>query len=93
MTWPPDRERPHSQCKAGEGYNLAERPTASFFADTFGGAKEEWDVLKDFAELHDGTATAWNAMMAITNDTPYIPANLHPLITLTHQPSHKHILL
>ncbi|MEO7318687.1 MAG: CotH kinase family protein, partial [Chthoniobacteraceae bacterium] len=50
-------------------YNIAERPTASFFADTFGGSKDEWDVMKDFAELHDGSATAWNAMMAINNNT------------------------
>ena len=35
-------------------YNIAERPTASFFADYFGGAKSEWDVVKDFQELHDG---------------------------------------
>jgi hypothetical protein len=54
-------------------YNIAERPTASFFADTFGGAKEEWDVIKDFVEVHDGNATAWNAMMTINNNTslPY----------------------
>ena len=49
-------------------YNLSERPTASFFADTFGGEEEEWDVLKDFSEVHDGNATAWSAMMGIVND-------------------------
>jgi Lamin Tail Domain/Concanavalin A-like lectin/glucanases superfamily/CotH kinase protein/Chitobiase/beta-hexosaminidase C-terminal domain len=48
--------------------NVAERPTASFFADYFGGSKDEWDVLKDFAEVHDGNATAWNAMIAINNN-------------------------
>lgn len=49
-------------------YNLAERPTAAFFASTFGGEEEEWDVLKDFQELNDGNAIAWNEMAAIVND-------------------------
>ncbi len=50
-------------------YNLAERPTAEWFSATFGGQKEEWDVLKDFQEVNDGDAAAWNAMTAIINDT------------------------
>jgi hypothetical protein len=50
-------------------YNLSERPTAAFFADTFGGEEGEWDVLKDFAEIAHGNATAWNAMMAVNNDS------------------------
>lgn len=49
-------------------YNVAERPTASFFADYFGGDKSEWDVVKDFQELHDGNMTAWNDMMAVVNN-------------------------
>ncbi len=50
-------------------YNMAERPNAVFFADTFGGDETEWDVMKDFQELNDGTATAWNELAAIVNDT------------------------
>ena len=50
-------------------YNLSERPNAAFFASTFGGDETEWDVLKDFQEVNDGDATAWNAMVAIVNDT------------------------
>ena len=50
-------------------YNISERPTASFFAETFGGEKDDWDVIKDFQELHDGSAAAWNAMIAINNDS------------------------
>jgi hypothetical protein len=50
-------------------YNLSERPNAAFFASTFGGAETEWDVLKDFEEVNDGDAAAWNALKAIVNDT------------------------
>lgn len=50
-------------------YNLSERPSADFFAETYGGTEEEWDVLKDFQEVNDGDATAWNQMVTIVNDT------------------------
>jgi hypothetical protein len=46
-------------------YHLTERPTESFLAEHLGGQKEDFDVLKDFAELHGGTLDAWNSMMAI----------------------------
>ncbi|MEK0449456.1 MAG: hypothetical protein RL088_1724 [Verrucomicrobiota bacterium] len=49
-------------------YNLAERPNAVWFSTTFGGDETEWDVLKDFQEVNDGNATAWNEMVAIVND-------------------------
>lgn len=49
--------------------NLSERPVAAFFASTFGGAQEEWDVLKDAQEVNDGNASAWNELVAIVNDT------------------------
>lgn len=50
-------------------YNLAERPTADWFASTFGGAEEDWDVIKDFQEVNDGDAVAWNTMAAVINDS------------------------
>ena len=50
-------------------YNLAERPNAAWFSSTFGGEEAEWDVLKDFQEVNDGDGAAWNAMVAIVNDT------------------------
>ncbi len=49
-------------------YNLSERPNAAYFASTFGGDETEWDVLKDFQEVNEGNATAWNEMVAIVND-------------------------
>lgn len=48
-------------------YNLAERPGDSFNAETFGGEKEEYDVLKDFAEVESGNATAWNQLIGLAN--------------------------
>ena len=46
-------------------YNLAERPTDSFNAEHFGGEREEYDVVKDFAELQSGNKSAWNAMISL----------------------------
>ena len=48
-------------------YNLAERPTDSFNADYLGGDKDEYDVIKDFAEVQSGTKEAWNQMIALAS--------------------------
>ena len=48
-------------------YNPTERLDASFFAAHLGGLKNDWDVLRDFTELLDGSADDWNAMMALVN--------------------------
>ncbi len=46
-------------------YDLHERPDDSFCAEHFGGAKEEYDVLKHTGTtLVSGNLTAWNAMFA-----------------------------
>lgn len=45
-------------------YNPSERPVDNFNAKFHGGEREEWDVVKDFAELQAGNKTAWDAMMA-----------------------------
>jgi hypothetical protein len=44
-------------------YELTERPTDSFLAGHLGGEKEEFDVLKDFAEVQSGDGGAWREMM------------------------------
>ncbi len=46
-------------------YNLAERPGDSFNAENFGGEKEEYDVIKDFAELESGNRAAWDQMISL----------------------------
>jgi CotH protein/concanavalin A-like lectin/glucanase superfamily protein/lamin tail-like protein/Fn3 domain-containing protein/chitobiase/beta-hexosaminidase-like protein len=48
-------------------YNLTERATDSFNAEHLGGEKEEYDVLKDFAEVQAGNGDAWNQMMALAS--------------------------
>ena len=45
-------------------YNPAERPDDSFNAEHQGGEKEEWDVMKDFAELFRGNRQAWEQLMS-----------------------------
>lgn len=49
-------------------YNLAERPVDSFNAAWRGGDKDEYDVMKDFAELESGTRAAWNAAMSAASN-------------------------
>ncbi len=51
-------------------YNLAERPIDDWCSSYLGGPKDEWDVIKDFAELESGEMTAWNAMMSLAGTTP-----------------------
>ncbi len=48
-------------------YNPSERPTDSFNAEHLGGDKDEYDVIKDFAELQSGRRTAWDEMIALAN--------------------------
>lgn len=45
-------------------YNPTERPIDAFNANHFGGEKEDYDVIKDFAELDSGGRAAWDAAMA-----------------------------
>jgi hypothetical protein len=48
-------------------YNPCERLDASFFAQHLGGYESDWDVIRDFTELLDGSMTAWNEMMTRVN--------------------------
>lgn len=45
-------------------YTPPERPIDAFNANHFGGKKEDYDVIKDFAEVDSGDRTAWDATMA-----------------------------
>lgn len=45
-------------------YNMCEHTDDAFAASYYGGAKEDYDVLADFAEVHAGTKTAWDQMNA-----------------------------
>ena len=48
-------------------YNFAERAVDSFNAEYFGGDKDEYDVIKDFAELQSGRRNAWDEMIQLAN--------------------------
>ena len=48
-------------------YEITERPESDFAAGYLGGASDEYDVIKDFAELASGNTTAWNQLMALAN--------------------------
>ena len=48
-------------------YEITERPEEDFAAGYLGGVKDEYDVIKDFAELASGNMTAWNQLMALAN--------------------------
>ncbi len=51
-------------------YEITERPEEDFAASYLGGDSNEYDVLKDFAELASGNTTAWTALMALANPSP-----------------------
>lgn len=48
-------------------YNLTERVDPAFFANNFGGYEKDWDIMKDFSELQDGTRTDWDNLIALVN--------------------------
>lgn len=47
-------------------YNPVERPDAAFSAAYYGGDKETWDALNQDS-VPDGTADAWNSLLALLN--------------------------
>lgn len=47
-------------------YNPVERPDAAFSATYYGGDKESWDALNQDS-VPDGTADAWNSLLALLN--------------------------
>lgn len=48
-------------------YNPTERIDADFAADALGGNAEDFDVVKDYGEAVDGTATAWNRLLSLAD--------------------------
>lgn len=49
-------------------YNISERMDDDYMADYLGGEKNNWDVIKDYAEVAEGNKDAWNAMMDIAKN-------------------------
>ncbi len=48
-------------------YNPSERLDNDFAVSYLGGEKEDYDVIKDYTEVVDGDAIAWNKMMYMVN--------------------------
>ncbi len=49
-------------------YNLSERMDDDFMASYLNGEKEDFDVIKDYAEVAEGNADAWTAMMDMAKE-------------------------
>ena len=49
-------------------YNISERMDDDFMDYYFEGNKEDFDVIKDYAEIAEGNADAWNRMMQMAED-------------------------
>ena len=48
-------------------YNIAERGGQHTNASYHGGDKEDWDIIKDFAELDAGSKDSWNQLISLAN--------------------------
>jgi hypothetical protein len=48
-------------------YNPSERLDKDFAVMYLGGQEEDYDVIKDYAEVADGNINAWNTMMSLAN--------------------------
>jgi hypothetical protein len=48
-------------------YNPSERLDREFAVKYLGGNEQDFDVIKDYAEVADGNINAWNTMMALAN--------------------------
>jgi len=48
-------------------YNPSERLDREFAVKYLGGNEEDYDVIKDYAEVADGNINAWNTMMSLAN--------------------------
>lgn len=61
-------------------YIPIERPDDAFFADRFGGEREDWDVFRDNDEFISGNSDAWNQMTgliaSIDRASPTVANNL-----------------
>lgn len=48
-------------------YAPSERMDKEYAVKYLGGDEDDWDVIKDYAEVSDGTIDAWNEMMQMAN--------------------------
>jgi hypothetical protein len=48
-------------------YNATERLDTTYFANHLGGYEKDWDVMKDYSELQDGSRADWDNLIALVN--------------------------
>jgi hypothetical protein len=48
-------------------YNAIERLDTTYFANHLGGYEKDWDIMKDFSELQDGSRADWDALITLVN--------------------------
>lgn len=48
-------------------YAAIERLDTSYFANHLGGYEKDWDIMKDYSELQDGSRTDWDNLIALVN--------------------------
>ncbi len=51
--------------------NVIEHLDNKFAAEHFGGARSEWDVVKDYDNLADGERAAWDQLLALAGTTAF----------------------
>ena len=48
-------------------YNVTERIDPTYFANNLGGYEKDWDIMKDYSELQDGSRADWDNLIALVN--------------------------
>lgn len=48
-------------------YAAIERLDTAYFANHLGGYEKDWDIMKDYSELQDGSRADWDALIALVN--------------------------
>jgi hypothetical protein len=48
-------------------FNATERLDPTYFANNLGGYEKDWDIMKDYSELQDGSRTDWDNLMALVD--------------------------
>ncbi len=51
--------------------NVIEHLDNKFAAEHFGGARAEWDVVKDYNELSDGSRASWDQLLALAGTSSF----------------------
>lgn len=48
-------------------FAVIERLDPTYFANHLGGYEKDWDIMKDYSELQDGSRADWDSLMALVN--------------------------